>query len=244
MGRVLAVSDLHGRYDLWEQIKSFLQPDDTLYVLGDCGDRGPKGFEIIQEVYADERCKYIKGNHEELFVEAMKGDRSLHFYNGGKKTYEAWKYKYDADLSWRRKLSELPIVETYVNTQGQKVILTHAGFTQFAEGKLPNQYALVWDRDHISNNWQIYSDKSVIVVHGHTPIPILEEYLWDAPSEADAQPGVYWYCEDDEGQPHKVDIDCGAFFTGHTTLLDLDTWEEHKFFAQDSYYIDPEKYAW
>jgi predicted phosphodiesterase len=244
MGRVLAVSDLHGRYDLWEQVKQFLQPDDILYVLGDCGDRGSKGFEIIQEVYEDERCKYIRGNHEELFADAMRGERMLHNYNGGKKTFDAWKYKYGHDLSWRKKLTDLPVVETYENKQGQKVIMTHAGFTQFAEGTLPQPYELVWDRDHINDSWQMYADKSVIIVHGHTPIPIIGEYLWTAPCEADIEPGVYWYCEDEDGVSHKVDIDCGAFFTGHTTVLNLDTWEEHKFFAEDSYYIDPEKYAW
>ena len=36
-----AISDLHGRMDLFRQVKEFLQPEDVVYVLGDCGDRGP-----------------------------------------------------------------------------------------------------------------------------------------------------------------------------------------------------------
>ena len=59
MSRTFAVSDLHGRYDLWEQIKEFLQEDDTLYVVGDCADRGKDGWKILQEVYADPRCIYL-----------------------------------------------------------------------------------------------------------------------------------------------------------------------------------------
>lgn len=36
--------------------------------------------------------------------------------------------------------------------------------------------------------------------------------------------GAFWYCND-----HKVNIDCGSFFTGQTVLLNLDTFDEHIF---------------
>ena len=53
----------------------------------------------------------------------------------------------------------------------------------------------------------------------------LESYL---------NPGVFWYSRSaSDGKCHKVDIDCGAFFSGHTALLDLDTWEQHIFKGKD-----------
>lgn len=235
MGRILAVSDLHGNYELWEQVKAMLAPDDVLYVLGDCADRGKYGMEIILEVLADKRCIYIKGNHEDLFVRAvLHGDRMLHDYNGGKPTYKAWKYKYDHNMQIIHTLQNLPDEKVYINKRGQRVVMTHAGYTPhlcnfvWSEDK-------IWDRHHFNNMWDV-DFVDTIMVHGHTPIPIIEDYLWDAPRESEVVPGVFWYCKDDKGVCHKVDIDCGAAFTGHTTVLDLDTWEEHKFFAKETVY--------
>ena len=38
-------SDLHAQYNLWQQIKNFIKPDDLVFCLGDCVDRGPVGLE-------------------------------------------------------------------------------------------------------------------------------------------------------------------------------------------------------
>ena len=43
MGRVFALSDLHGQRGLWQQVKQFLNQDDKLYFLGDAIARGPRG---------------------------------------------------------------------------------------------------------------------------------------------------------------------------------------------------------
>ena len=69
---IYCCSDLHGRYDIWRQIKSFLKPEDKLYYLGDAADRGPNGWKIIKELISDNRIIYIKGNHEDMLVKAMK----------------------------------------------------------------------------------------------------------------------------------------------------------------------------
>ena len=55
---VWVTTDLHGNYDLWAQIKEFLQEDDTLIFLGDAVDRGSRGFEIFMELLNDERVCY------------------------------------------------------------------------------------------------------------------------------------------------------------------------------------------
>lgn len=48
---IYAVSDLHGRFDLYKQICDFLKPEDEVICLGDCGDRGPQSWETITAVY-------------------------------------------------------------------------------------------------------------------------------------------------------------------------------------------------
>jgi hypothetical protein len=42
------------------------------------------------------------------------------------------------------------------------------------------------------------------------------------------EPGAYWYAGG-----HKVNIDCGCVFTDTIVLLNLDTWDEEIFFAED-----------
>ena len=69
-----ACSDLHGRLDLLKQIQDFLQPDDTVYFLGDAGDRGPNPWETIKAVAQDKRFIYLKGNHEDMLVKAMEDE--------------------------------------------------------------------------------------------------------------------------------------------------------------------------
>ena len=65
-----AVSDLHGHLKLYNKIKKFLKPEDTVYCLGDCGDRGPDAWETIKAVAKDEQFIYLKGNHEDMLVKA------------------------------------------------------------------------------------------------------------------------------------------------------------------------------
>ena len=33
-------SDLHGYLELYKKIKNFIKPEDTIFFLGDAGDRG------------------------------------------------------------------------------------------------------------------------------------------------------------------------------------------------------------
>lgn len=126
---VYACADLHGRYDLFQKIKDFIKPDDIVYMLGDCADRGSDGWDIIKEVYENPQFIYLKGNHEDMLVSAMLGDKSLCFYNHGKKTYKDWRYRDGMDMKWVSKLKKLPTTAEYINAKGQKIIMSHAGFT-------------------------------------------------------------------------------------------------------------------
>ena len=55
-----------------EQIQ--LQPEDTLYVLGDVIDRFPDGIEILQELMAMPNVKMLLGNHEYMMLMAIDPD--------------------------------------------------------------------------------------------------------------------------------------------------------------------------
>lgn len=220
-----AFSDLHGQYKLWEQIKNFITPEDTVYCLGDCGDRGPHGWQIIKEVLATPNIIYVRGNHDQFIIDE---DYYLWEYNGGAPTIAA--AEQDTDEEWLRvqkKLSETPLIQTYVNKSGEKITLCHAGFDPNLI-QLWDDEEILWNRFHMHCAWpEAWKDSNIIIVHGHTPVQYMNEYI---PSDEDPrviEPGAYWYCGG-----HKCCIDQGCILDGYALLLDLDTFEEHIFSAE------------
>ena len=67
------LSDIHGnrqRFDsIMEQIA--LQPEDTLYVLGDVIDRYPDGIRILRQLMKMPNVKMLLGNHEYMMLDAL-----------------------------------------------------------------------------------------------------------------------------------------------------------------------------
>lgn len=60
------LSDIHGQKRRWESIlqQIDLQPEDTLYVLGDVIDRYPDGIQILRQIMSMPNVKMLIGNHE------------------------------------------------------------------------------------------------------------------------------------------------------------------------------------
>lgn len=246
MGKTYAVSDIHGVMDLWRQISEYCGPDDTIYFLGDASDRGPQCWTTLVQIYNDPRVKFIKGNHEDMLVKAMaeyfdgiqSKNRKLLAFNGGTRTFESWLEIGDIEImkEWMHKLSKLPTRLDYINKDGKVIALTHAGFDPWEEPILRDY---IWDRSHIYNRWSYDSeDKTEVdesdtinyIIHGHTPFEyiygegynvISKTQFYDDQTCKEEPIHAVRYCDG-----KKIDIDCGAFFTGKTLLLDLDTFEE------------------
>ena len=95
---VYALGDLHGHYEIYEKVKAMLKPEDTVYFLGDAGDRGPDSWKCIKAIYDDPQFIYIYGNHEDMLVQALCNyihDGCPDYYslqllgmNGGNQTFE------------------------------------------------------------------------------------------------------------------------------------------------------------
>lgn len=225
MGRVFATADLHGNWEVWKAIKKELKPEDTLYILGDCADRGDRGWDIIKEAYKDSRIIYLKGNHEEMLADAIydvnrHGSAGRNWqllnFNGGSSTFNDW-VNDGEDLSWEKKLKKLPNHAIYINKLGQTILLSHAGYTPFFKGDLPNEDQLLWDRDHFLDEWPVDDELAdTMIIAGHTPGPYLAEDLhmvWE-------ENKPLWYCNG-----HKCCIDNFTIKTNKAILLDLDTFE-------------------
>lgn len=229
MNKVYAVSDLHGQYELWMQIKEFLSPSDILICLGDCVDRGPGGFDILIEMLDRPNTIMLKGNHEALMLQdyyIIKNhemqdsiDSCLWYMNGGYDTYQnirQYKQKFVDEVF--KTVEQLPTthIETY---DGKLIILDHCGFTP------GHPYDELWDRYHLTDPWPEGFD-NVYIIHGHTPV----QSLWrkGVYTAARGTEDVMQYCGG-----HKIDIDLGCFATHKTCLLDLDTFEPIYFYGRD-----------
>ena len=242
-GRVFACADLHGRLDLYQKIKEFLQPEDTVYFLGDACDRGSWSWETVKAIAQDPQFIYLFGNHEDMMVNSLAPlyldsdhyDHEAYYMwmnNGGGITEQQISEDINPGVLIRH-IAKRPIMKTYQNKNGKIIYLSHAGFTPAA--KMPSKRDMIWDRYHIMEGWpEEYDD--VIVVHGHTPIPLMARYepwgfidkedeyaIYSGNKNAKVK-GAVWYADG-----HKVNIDCGAVWTGKTVLLDLDTFEQHIF---------------
>lgn len=226
---VYACGDLHGHLEIYHKIKAMLKPEDKVFCIGDCGDRGPDSWATIKAVYEDPQFIYLKGNHEDMLVKACEDylndggiwdyySYSLSCYNGGRETLEGWERDPDR-LTWLRRLKDLPTWDTY-DSGDKTFVLSHAGFTPWltVEGNcfIPPDRMLLWDREHFYEDWNPDEMDDVIIVHGHTPIHHLASDL-----RMDWSSGAFWY----DGR-HKVCIDSGGFFSGEWVLLNLDTLED------------------
>jgi serine/threonine protein phosphatase 1 len=236
---VWVTTDLHGNYDLWAQIKEFLQEDDTLIFLGDAVDRGSRGFEIFMELFNDERVCYLRGNHEEMMADAYllqseKGEFLKHWYqNGGKATkanIDSLGLDWDTKKALLQKVYQLPLWAQYTNESGDTFILSHAGYTpgdyydKMTEDQKENY--LIWNRNHWNLPWSKDEKyKQTIMVHGHTPILLMKQWGFNASGLS-----PFWYDNN-----HKVNVDAATANTGLAFLLNLDTYD-YELFTDGSIY--------
>lgn len=228
MGRVFAVADLHGVYPLWEQISNYLQEDDKIFVLGDCGDRCRDGWRLIKEVLRDPRAIYIRGNHDQFLLDAWRSewrDTYLWFCNGGYETYDSVLQDENSEI-YLIELSKTKLYHCYENKNGQRIHLSHAGFTLMEGDEIPNNEDLLWDRDHIADwcQWWPETNSNDYVVHGHTWCGSKSCFSRVIGDEINENKTVGRYCHG-----HKICIDGRSFRYGRCALLDLDTLAEIEF---------------
>lgn len=227
MNKVYAVADLHGMYTLWHNVLKELDKDDTLIVLGDCGDRGPRGWDIIKEALTHPQVIYIRGNHDEMLLDAVKHswdyeNMSLWYWNGGQATNELMMEDPDYE-QYVSLLNKTEFYKNYKNTQGQTIHLSHAGFTLHEDDKLPWNEDLIWDRKHIIDPcpWWPETNPNDYVVHGHTYCASKSAMGLAPGLELNDSKTVGRYCHG-----HKICIDGRSFMYNRCALLDLDTLEE------------------
>ena len=235
-------SDLHGNYKIWNKIKNFVKPDDILYCLGDCIDKGKGGIAILKEVMKDPRLQnhVIIGNHEHFLWYNMTFHDRDYFeiwqdpQNGGEYTFNAWKHlKQEEKDDILDFISNLPAEITIQNKKGETLILNHSGYCadySSPHHNLDNPY--LWDRYQLWN--QLRGDdnffnseewKHKYIIHGHTPNIAIDDYMsYYFLGKKDYSKEVIQYCH-----RHKIDLDLGTFITKMAVLFDVDTFDAYYF---------------
>ena len=213
-----AMSDIHGHLELYKMVAAMLEPGDKVFYLGDATDRGPEPWECAKAIYHDPRFIYLMGNHEDMLLRVIgpysrgtpkQNAVQLLAINGGLPTYQAAILEPDLE-DWIKRLRELPNVAYYMNYDGKTFILSHAGFTPY-KGKEVND--ILWDRNHLYDEWDVDQCEDVYIIHGHTPIPYIEHEL-----KIHKNDGALWYCGG-----RKCCIDNYTAHTHSCILLNLDT---------------------
>ena len=204
------LSDIHGNQQRFASIMGQinLQPEDTLYVLGDVIDRHPGGIRILRRLMAMPNAKLVLGNHEYMMLRAIgrpkdsnvdDGNARAHWYrNGGKVTLDHFnRLRKNLRAEIADYLLSLPLAYN-VQVNGVTYKLVHAAPAEYFDRKPqdpkylnPIHYA-VWKRWDISEP----SPGDYTLIFGHTPTKYYR----------DVTPMEVWF--DDR----RIGIDCGCAY--------------------------------
>ncbi len=171
-------SDIHGNYKLWKKVEEFIAGRPTIF-LGDAADRGLEGYKIMKELLAAPNIIYLKGNHEDMFVDAAKkylitksevcepsdiddyaAAYNLLAWNGGLTTHNDWKDD-GCPVGIIQQLNRLPLYFS----EG-KFDFCHSGCmkSQWEHRDEVSQNIFIWNRSHFPCDW--FEGRTLI--HGHT----------------------------------------------------------------------------
>lgn len=190
MNRIYCISDLHGHFQIMlEMLKKINFDDsDTLYVLGDCNDRGAFAYEIYEYIRAHKNIFMIKGNHELMMRDLMKvkdwnkPDGRLWSQNGGKKTIEQFKKHFEDENGLNEDkfnkycedmINYIDSLPSYIelNVEGKDYVLVHSGI---------NPEKTLYEQDEMECAWMrewFYLSKGLdnkTIIFGHTPTILID----------------------------------------------------------------------
>ncbi len=219
--RVYAIGDIHGHADLLDALLARIMRDSEklgplptyLVLLGDLIDRGPQSAQVIERAMAMARdnplARFVKGNHEELFLMAAKGDSCAASYfrrYGGTETLASYGLDPseclamdDEDIA-RWMLSHVPRAHVdFLDDFPDSVTIgdyffVHAGVKPLVPLDAQHSGDLRWIREEFLDHPDPHEK---MIVHGHSITPDVDE------------------------RHNRIGIDTGAFRSGRLTAIGL-----------------------
>lgn len=167
---IYVIGDIHGCLEplmkLMDQVK--LTQEDRLIFIGDYIDRGPDPKGVIDYLLTLKgNMTFLKGNHEQMFLDYLDGkDKLLFLMNGGNATLRSYGGPSNVPEAHLKFLKGLRLYE-----ETDEYLFVHAGLRPGIPLEQQNPEDLLWIRGEF-----IYSPKRYpkTIVFGHTP---MEEVL-------------------------------------------------------------------
>jgi serine/threonine protein phosphatase 1 len=200
---IIAIGDIHGRFDKLQELLALLPEEGELVFLGDYVDRGPQSAEVVA-LLRETAHICLLGNHEELMIDAiLHGQTYMWHINGGLETIQSYKNLYGEDKAWMMMESDAEWMQTLPCSYTTDThIFVHAGLNPRRE--VQTREDMIWIRDLF-----LRSDKDFgrHVVHGHTHSHETKKY------------------HDVELLANRTNLDTAAFHTGilSAAIIDGDT---------------------
>lgn len=182
--KAFVISDIHGKFEHFNELLSNWNTEDTLIILGDMIDRGECSYEVVHKVmelkekYPD-KVIYLMGNHEDMLIQYIDNpyeNGRLYYDNGGNKTIESFIkdkeiyykcFKTNACTFLEKCKDEYEFLKSgLLYYEFGKVLFTHAGFQSiYPDWKRSKDADFIWIRDHYKHE----NETGLVNVFGHTP---------------------------------------------------------------------------
>jgi serine/threonine protein phosphatase 1 len=173
------IGDIHGEYPALERLvdRLPLRPEDVVVQLGDCINRGPSSFEVVDYWLRFDRCQryVLGGNHELMFYMYLcEGSEALLAFEG-----EATLRSYERHGWPPRAGDPASIPETHLRfythgypwtvslLQTRDYLFTHAGYDLSRQPREQSAEMLLWG----SVVGQESPCTTQTVIRGHAPYP-------------------------------------------------------------------------
>ncbi|HEX6981793.1 MAG TPA: metallophosphoesterase family protein [Balneolaceae bacterium] len=174
--KYIAIGDIHGCYQSLEALLNKLEAhtDRQFIFIGDYVDRGPASQKVVEhlmELQQQVDCVFLRGNHEQMLLDAFnEGQFKLWMANGGKTTLKSYGIDRFGSLPGNH-LEFYNQTKLYYDTEDY--FFVHAGLSAAKTIKESLQdeeevEGFLWERSHL-NAFETPWEKKV--VFGHTPRP-------------------------------------------------------------------------
>jgi serine/threonine protein phosphatase 1 len=172
MGRLLAISDIHGCYETFRTLvveHVGLTKSDKLILLGDYIDRGEKSREVINFIIDLMNTGFdvtpLAGNHEVMLLDAWKNDDMLPLWllNDGMTTLQSFGTQ---SINYIGK----EYIDFFLNLKFYQeegsFLFVHAGFNDNAPDPFTDIHGMVWECRSFYENPVL---RTKTIIHGHRP---------------------------------------------------------------------------
>lgn len=181
-----AIGDVHGccltlRALVEDRLQ--LEQNDTLFLLGDCIDRGPDSKGVLDYLLRlirerDYDIRTLMGNHEELCLDAAGGDplaRNIWYGNGGGETLQSLGVERPEDIpkKYLDFMAAMPLILTEPD-----YVFVHAGldFTSIDPVRESSPQVMLWARPGRVQPKNI-AGRTLVCGHTKTPLFAIRESL-------------------------------------------------------------------